>query len=298
MRVLKTSIFIACEGKNTEPLYFEKIKEVVEGSTYAITVYPDKSDENPVSHALGLVREAQSRINDFDEVWVVFDKDGYAKHKETFELADKEMNGKKVNIAFSSIAFEQWVLLHFEKSVAAHAKSKDIIQYLKDQQYYPDYAKSNEKSTYTFLQNRTLQAIENAVWLRHYNGALTNTPVYDINPYTDIDKLVTKLCAIEERFIWANPGTSVTIDDLTLTVTTANNTISVAITNNTTRAIVYNKDNIDQHFSLLNPGPLVLDTTLLIQPNMTAALQLSCSTALPGNTFIAKVNKTACMINL
>ena len=77
-RISPTSIFIACEGRNTEPLYFERIAEQVEDDgLLAITIYPDKDTPNPKTDALNLIREAQSKGDEFDEVWVVFDKDGY-----------------------------------------------------------------------------------------------------------------------------------------------------------------------------------------------------------------------------
>ncbi len=83
-RISTTTIFIACEGRNTEPLYFESIAEQVEDDgLLAITIYPDKDTPNPKTDALNLIREAQSKGDEFDEVWVVFDKDGYTKHEES-----------------------------------------------------------------------------------------------------------------------------------------------------------------------------------------------------------------------
>jgi len=108
-RVLRTTIFIACEGRNTEPIYFEKLVEEIEDQgSFAVTIYPDKRDDNPVSHALGLVQEARSRIDEFDEVWVVFDRNGYTKHKEAFDLANDPVHGKRVNIAKLA---EEWIPL-------------------------------------------------------------------------------------------------------------------------------------------------------------------------------------------
>jgi len=167
-RSLRRTVFIACEGRNTEPIYFEKIAEEIEDrGIFSVTIYPDRSDDTPVSHALGLVLEARSRIDDFDEVWVVFDRNGYTKHKEAFELAAESVNGKFVHIAFSSIAFELWVLLHFEKSNTAFAKSAGIVQLLRDRSHFPGYEKKAYIDTYSFLKNRTLQAMENAAWLRN-----------------------------------------------------------------------------------------------------------------------------------
>ena len=58
----KHTIFIACEGKNTEPLYFENIKEIEEDREnypFSITIYPDREcDVNPKTDALGLVNVA------------------------------------------------------------------------------------------------------------------------------------------------------------------------------------------------------------------------------------------------
>ena len=61
----------------------------------------------------------------YDEVWVFFDKDGHPKAKEAFEMARiTEIDGKKINIAFSSRCFEYYLLLHFEPLYRAFEKSE------------------------------------------------------------------------------------------------------------------------------------------------------------------------------
>ncbi len=124
-RIFPTTVFIACEGSNTEPNYFERLKEELEDDGYfQITIYPDTDDTDPKTHAIGLIKECQSRIDEFDEVWAVYDKDGYTKHKEAIDLANTSVNGKTVNVAFSSISFEHWVLLHFERNSKGFTKSE------------------------------------------------------------------------------------------------------------------------------------------------------------------------------
>ena len=82
---LKTTVFIICEGKNTEPNYFQRIKEQLESdSDYAIEIHIQDTDK---SDPIGLVEEAASYSGEYNELWAVFDKDGYTKHKEAFELA-------------------------------------------------------------------------------------------------------------------------------------------------------------------------------------------------------------------
>ena len=49
-----------------------------------------------------------------DESWAVYDKDEHPKHEEAFVEANRIIDGKKVNIAFSSRSFEYYLLLHFE----------------------------------------------------------------------------------------------------------------------------------------------------------------------------------------
>ncbi|MEM7657786.1 MAG: RloB family protein [Bacteroidota bacterium] len=148
LRYSPTTVFIACEGRNTEPAYFQGIKELVEEQgNWAITIYPDKTELSPKTDALGLIREAQSRAEEFDELWVVFDKDGYTKHKAAFELAKKLCFGKRVQLAFSSIAFEHWVLLHFERNQHAFAKSSEVIQekLATGASFFPNYVGSTTK---------------------------------------------------------------------------------------------------------------------------------------------------------
>ena len=223
--IARTSIFIACEGRNSEPLYFESIAEHIEDEgNLAVTIYPDRSNSNPKTDALGLIREAQSRGDEFDELWVVFDKNGYTKHAEAFALAEGKGQRRKVNIAFSSIAFEHWLLLHFEKCATAFVKSdcKDakehalfcgtnrheqdchgercVAGYIRQKGFCTDYAKSSNYSFYFKYKEKTEEALKNAAWLRFKTAQELTTnggKIYDVNPYTDVDTLVK--CRIARR---------------------------------------------------------------------------------------------------
>ncbi|MGB0931640.1 MAG: RloB family protein, partial [Chitinophagales bacterium] len=151
------------------------------------------------------VREAQKGLEDgtYDEVWAVFDKDGHPKHKKAFELAEKIIEGKTVNIAFSSIAFEHWVLLHFEANKTEFLKSeckekkkplkcgtglhpndcygsKCVIGYLRTLNYLPEYTKGAAMNIYPLIAKNTQNALENAAWLRHQTK--DKKPIYELNP--------------------------------------------------------------------------------------------------------------------
>ena len=193
LRQLKPSIYIVCEGTNTERIYFEAIaqeNDVFE--KYAITVYPSEEDQIKASKkegesiktdAVNLVKLAKQEVKNYDEVWAVFDKDGYTKHEEAFDDADKH----GIKLGFSSIAFEHWILLHYEQNRTAFPKSQNVIDYLEQAGYFTGYSKKADISIYPRLQHLTQTAIENAAWLRMQMAkdlAACDNKKYELNPYT------------------------------------------------------------------------------------------------------------------
>ncbi|MDX2284127.1 MAG: RloB family protein [Bacteroidia bacterium] len=213
IRQAPRTIFLACEGRHTEPAYFEGIREEIEEQgQIALTIYPDQSEKRPKTDAMGLIREAQSRAEEFDELWAVFDKDGYTKHREAFELARRPVHGKTVGIAFSSIAFEHWVLLHFERSLTPFARSQEIIEgkFRNGPRYFPGYSKKAHLALYPSLRDRTLLALEHAAWLRfRQRDQLRAAEIYEVNPFTTADQLVARLLGISREVHWADAGETV-----------------------------------------------------------------------------------------
>ncbi|RTY88445.1 RloB domain-containing protein [Flavobacterium sp. GSN2] len=243
-RTPPTTVFIACEGSNTEPLYFEKLNEIMEEEDnypFAITVYPDKElDKNPKTDAIGLVNVAIDCKEDFDELWVVFDKDGYTKHKEAFELA-KENN---INVAFSSISFESWVLLHFERNNISFAKSANIIdeKFRNNNRYLEDYAKSGDYNLYPKIQDKTKKAFKNASWLRNWlNSNNPNYSIYEVNPYTDVDSLVKKLLLDDCVYEYREIGQSLIFEGVEIKVNNVNDGYVVEIKNLTNGSLIWNE---------------------------------------------------------
>lgn len=238
------SIFIGCEGSNTEPIYFGKIKEIMEDDDtypYAITIYPNKEyDENPKTDAIGLVKVAIERKNDFDELWVVFDKDGYTKHNEAFKLAKEH----GIKIAFSSISFEIWVLLHFERNITAFVKSAMIVdnKFRNNECYLPDYAKSGDYNLYPYIEDNTQQAFGNASFLRKMlNGKIPNFEVHEINPYTNVDFLVKKLVLNDKVYEFILVDQSLNFNDVEIIVNYVSEEYIVKIANLASKSIVLNE---------------------------------------------------------
>jgi hypothetical protein len=326
--IARTSIFIACEGRNTEPLYFESIAEEIEDEgNLVVTIYPERSHQNPKTEALGLIREAQSRGDEFDELWVVFDKNGYTKHSEAFALAEGNAHRKKVNIAFSSIAFEHWLLLHFEKCATPFVKSdcKDakehtlycgtnrhtedchglrcVAGYIRQNGFCSDYVKSNNYSFYFKYKVKTELALKNAAWLRFKQRqelAQKNEKIYDINPFTDVDILVKRLLGIQTNFMWADITETVKVGGLIINIKKTEKAYTITTTNKGKAAFLLNTQNVGNHFQLLNNEeillPIILDAATLIQPNKTASIVLN--TEALGHILVIKFGQEVVFVEL
>ena len=154
-REIVNTILIICEGENTEPNFIGGIRDCIIDGVYdigncRIEIRPEpriiEEEETNVRRRKkrklrAVTKEPeefigvpplkwvtygceQLKIGTYDEVWAVFDNDNHPARKEAFELAAQSINGKYVNIAYSSIAFEYYILLHFERIYKAFEKSE------------------------------------------------------------------------------------------------------------------------------------------------------------------------------
>lgn len=179
-RNYRKRLFIVCEGEKTEPNYFKQFiaQYNFRGKPVDIRVLDTK--ENTPQR---LVNKAESLIEATgDEAWAVFDKNGYEKHHEAFDKA-----GEKVKIAFSSISFEFWLLLHFEYTTCSFDKADKLIKYLKRKGYFPQYNKADKKIFYQ-VKDKISTAVDNAKKLR--KDKIDSTAIYKMNPYTNVDELL------------------------------------------------------------------------------------------------------------
>lgn len=99
----KPTILIVCEGKNTEPSYFNQFR------LSSATIEPVGEGYNTIS----LVNRAIqiSNQNSYEQVWCVFDKDDFSNVDFNNAISVAEANG--FGVAYSNQAFEYWILLHF-----------------------------------------------------------------------------------------------------------------------------------------------------------------------------------------
>jgi RloB-like protein len=189
---IKKTFMIYCEGKNTEPEYFES--------------FPVRTDTRVEAIGLGMSRTAlvkevikRKRKNEDKtlEIWVVFDRDiryeNQVQDNQDFNNAIYLAKKNKIKCAYSNDCFELWFLLHDEyiesaihrKQIYSKLSDKLELNYEKDGKG-EDFAKSLYK---TFL-DRLPFAIRNAERL-HFSHS--DKEYHLQNPCTTVYELVEAL---------------------------------------------------------------------------------------------------------
>jgi hypothetical protein len=227
-------------------------------------------EEEYKTQPISFVRVAQLEMADgsYNEAWAVFDYDhrNFVHVKAAFDLADNHDEGI-VSIAYSSVAFEHWYLLHFERNINAFNKSecrigKDILEcnsgmypedcygarciggYLRHQGYITIDTKGN-RSLFPALEDRLPQAYFNASWLR-YSITKQNPGInyFELNPYVDVDKLVKYLLKNDVKYFWHEINTNITEFGDTFRVNLNYQNLSISVPDNSQRGIVLNEGDL------------------------------------------------------
>lgn len=175
---LRKTFLIVCEGERTEPNYFEAFrvpKEVIDVIGAG-------------DNTINLVRKAISRREEgnYDQVWVVMDKDNFPV--ENFNNALSLAREQGIRVAYSNEAFELWYLLHFDFHNAALSRStyKERLSARLGFEY-----KKNNPYIFEALEDKQLIAIQYAAKLLEEYGD-SHRPAYD-NPSTTVHHLVDAL---------------------------------------------------------------------------------------------------------
>jgi len=112
-------LVISCEGSNTEPEYFETIKEKLHeyiSVLLEIKVIPKEAGasepQDVVCNLEAFIEEEYDYQSDYDEMWVVWDREKVESRKQAILDILPECREKNYNIALTNPLFEFWLLLH------------------------------------------------------------------------------------------------------------------------------------------------------------------------------------------
>jgi hypothetical protein len=206
-KTVKAKIHIFCEGKKTEPNYINAYIDIkyptvrhMHGRDRAVITVPT-SKNTPQQ----LVDVASSYVgsleNPSDQVWVVYDRESPRKYIDSVHANARNMalaNG--INIAFSNVCFELWLLLHFKRAAIGCDMCDDVIghKHFKDAMEEIDvdsYAKGQANVASLIITAKgTDIAKANAIAINA--ATIASSPEededkpYKLRPYTDVYKLL------------------------------------------------------------------------------------------------------------
>lgn len=188
-------VLIVCEGKKTEPEYFEGLKNSYRLSGANIKVVPGDGND-PVSivkHAL-----IEYRNGGYDRVFCVFDRDGHANYQQALDMVAKSSLAKKEKLqAITSVpCFELWILLHFAYAAGPFVKTgnKSACDNVIDAvlAHLPEYQKAMT-GVFERLEPHTDRAVTHADRLARHNRDTGSD-----NPATRVHELVKYLRALKK----------------------------------------------------------------------------------------------------
>ena len=180
-------IYIICEGKETEILYFKHFRS----RNCLVDVVPipskHKAAAHLVKHAKSLIAQSDYYPKDGDRLWCVFDRDDNREQELQATLAYARKQGYE--IAYSNPAFEYWYLIHFEKRNGYLKDSNTVIDILKRNGYLENYEKRVDvyEQLQVFQQVAIARAKERVEQLEKDGTAIIGC---DSNPVTTVYELV------------------------------------------------------------------------------------------------------------
>lgn len=193
-RQAPANYLIVCEGKKTEPNYFNGLKKKINekyGNKVDVLI-PNIDIKGTGMNTTSLVKYTQKTVNHankvYGQVWVVFDKDDY--NDEQFNSAIDNCN---YNVAWSNPNFELWLLAHFKK-VSRYVSKDDVLQDLNKEfqkKGLGDYTKNDtdifDKVT---SEGKLHTAIKNCEYMEELNK---DGQASQRNPMTKAHKIVDGL---------------------------------------------------------------------------------------------------------
>jgi hypothetical protein len=162
---------IVCEGKETEPNYFEGIKEKINAKYKGrVDVKEEKINlriEGEGDNTLFLLARAkkytETSLNKYSHVWLVYDLDSFPKDNfdnTQFKAESMSNEDSKWHVAWSNQCIELWFLLHFIPLVSDISREDYKIklhEHFKEMGY--EKYEKNLKNIYDILMDKTQTAI-------------------------------------------------------------------------------------------------------------------------------------------
>lgn len=127
-RTVKPVFRIFCEGAKTEPLYIKGYLSYFHSEHRNLIVIEDTSKNTPVQLVSEAIKAKNSGKNN-DVYWVVYDRESSAKYPDALhKKARKTADDNNIEIGFSNVCFEYWLLLHLCYTDASYESCDDLLK--------------------------------------------------------------------------------------------------------------------------------------------------------------------------
>ena len=195
LQIAPANYLIICEGKQTEPNYFNGLKQEINkkfGNKVDVII-PSIDVKGTGRNTTDLVKYTDKFVNYankvYGQVWVVFDKDDYTENQ--FESAIKDC---EYNVAWSNPNFELWLLSHLKK-VTTYISKDRIIKELEKEFQRNGLGKYQKNDIKIFDKLSNDGRINNAIQNCKQMEKLTQKKAKysDKNPATMVYKIVDDL---------------------------------------------------------------------------------------------------------
>jgi hypothetical protein len=157
-RNLVAYFLIICEGEKTEPNYFRSFPRNSKRIVFDVTtIGTGRNTTSLVERAIKIREKSEQQ---FDRVWVVFDKDSFKPVQ--FNSAITKATANSIKCAWSNESFELWYLLHFQNRTTPMSReqyrsaiekwvNQKIKEVIKGIQPEPFKYKKNDPDMYNVL---------------------------------------------------------------------------------------------------------------------------------------------------
>lgn len=193
-KLAPANYLIVCEGKQTEPNYFNGLRKKINekyGSKVDVLI-PSIEIKGTGENTTAIVKYTSKYVNYsnkiYEKVWVVFDKDDYSD-----EQFDKAINNCDYNVAWSNPNFELWILSHFKRISRAISKNEVLDELEKEfQKNGLGTYRKNDKDIFEKISDdeKLNRAIKNCEYMEKKNKDIQPSKR---NPTTMVYKIVQEL---------------------------------------------------------------------------------------------------------
>ena len=191
-------VLIVCEGTDTEPNYFNALKEFFQLHQAAIEIVPSSGSapQSVVKHAKIAIKTACQKGDPYAKVYCVIDKDRHAGYSGALQAIrdfdpDNDEHCGTVLCAIPSVpCFEYWILMHFTQTTRSFGTSGgspcDQLIHTALSTHIPGYQKADRLLAKKLVSTRLATARTNsAITLRAAISANTDDPSTKVHLLVD-----------------------------------------------------------------------------------------------------------------